>query len=46
VATAATGIFVATLTASAKPADQYVAIKKPIGAALVVSVASGVLWGA
>jgi hypothetical protein len=46
VSTAATGIFVATLTADAKPADQYVAIKKPVGAALVVSAASGALWGA
>jgi hypothetical protein len=46
VSTAATGIFVATLTDDAKPADQYVAIKKPVGAALVVSAASGTTWGA
>jgi hypothetical protein len=46
VVTAATGIFVGVLTDSAKPADQYVAIKKPLGAGIVVSAASGVNWGA
>jgi hypothetical protein len=46
VVTAATGIFVGVLTDSAKPADQYVAIKRPLGAGIVVSAASGVNWGA
>jgi hypothetical protein len=44
VATAATGIFKATLVASANPADQYVAVKNPVGAGLVVSAASGTNW--
>lgn len=42
--TAATGIFVATLVASANPTDQYVAVKKPIGTGAVVSSASGTNW--
>lgn len=46
VVTAASGIFTADLEDTAKPADQYVAVKKPLGAGVVVSVASGVLWGA
>lgn len=46
VVTAETGIFVATLTDEAKPADQYVALKKPVGAGLIVSTASATHWGA
>lgn len=44
VATAATGIFAATLVDSANPTDQYVAVKKPLGASLAVSGASGTNW--
>lgn len=44
VATASTGIFAATLVASANPTDQYVAVKSPLGAAVVVSAASGTNW--
>lgn len=44
VATAATGIFAATLVASANPVDQYVACKAPLGAAIIVSVVSGTNW--
>jgi hypothetical protein len=43
--TAATGIFAGTLTDTAKPADQYVAVRKPVGATLKVSTASGTSWG-
>lgn len=39
-----TEIDVATLVASANPADQYVAVKKPLGAGVVVSGASGTHW--
>lgn len=42
--TAATGIFTATLVDSANPADQYVAVKKPVGPGLVVSAISGTNW--
>lgn len=42
--TADTGIFVATLVDSANPVDQYVAVKKPLGSALVISEASGTNW--
>jgi len=41
--TAATGIFKATAVASANPADQYVAVAKPLGG-VVVSEASGTNW--
>jgi hypothetical protein len=44
VVTNADGIFKATLVDSANPADQYVAVKKPLGAGLIVSAASGVNW--
>ena len=44
VVTAATGIFAATLVASANPADQYVAVKNPVGAGLSVSAVSGTNW--
>lgn len=44
IVTAATGIFVGTLVDSGNPADQYVAVKKPIGAGVVVSEASGTNW--
>lgn len=44
VATAATGIFVATLVASANPADQYVAVRSPIGGTVVMSEVSGTNW--
>lgn len=44
VQTAASGIFAATLVASANPADQYVAVKKPMSAELVVSAVSGTNW--
>jgi hypothetical protein len=46
VLTHTTGVFVGSLTDSAKPADQYVAVKKPIGAALKMSAATAALWGA
>jgi hypothetical protein len=46
VLTHTTGVFVGSLTDTAKPADQYVAVKKPIGAALKVSAATAALWGA
>ena len=46
VATASTGIFVAALVDSAKPADQRVAVKAPVGASVIVSAASGTSWGA
>lgn len=42
--TAATGIFTATAVDSANPADQYVAVRKPLGDAVVVSDASGSNW--
>lgn len=45
VATASTGIFAASLVDTAKPADQRVAVKSPLGAAVVVSAASGTSWG-
>lgn len=44
IATAASGIFTATLVASANPADQYVACKNPTGAAVTVSEVSGTNW--
>lgn len=44
VATAATGIFAATLVDSANPADQYVACKAPLGAEIIVSEVSGTNW--
>lgn len=46
VLTAATGIAVLTLTDTAKPADQYWVVQKPVGGDLVVSAATGALWGA
>ena len=42
--TAATGIFTATLVDSANPTDQYVVVKKPVSAGVVVSAASGTNW--
>lgn len=44
VATAATGIFTATLVDSANPTDQYVVAKKPLGAGVIVSDVSGTNW--
>lgn len=44
VQTAATGIFTATLVASANPADQYAAASLPTTGAVVVSGASGTNW--
>jgi hypothetical protein len=44
--TASTGILVINAVASAKPADQYLVVKKPSGAGVVVSAASGTNWGA
>lgn len=44
VQTAATGIFVATLVASANPTDQYVTVVHPLTGALTVSAASGTNW--
>lgn len=44
VVTATTGIFSATLVDSANPADQYVVVRKPVGAGVVVSAASGTNW--
>lgn len=44
VVTAATGIFEATLVASANPADQYVVCKRPLTGGLVVSAVSGTNW--
>lgn len=38
------GVFVGTLVDSANPADQYVAVKKPVLPGYVVSAASGVNW--
>ncbi len=46
VVTAATGIFTAALTDTAAPADQYVAMKAPLGAGVIVSTASATSWGA
>jgi hypothetical protein len=46
VVTAATGIFAASLVDTAKPADQYVVARRPAGAGVVVSAASGTSWGA
>lgn len=46
VATNASGEFIGILTDTAKPADQYVCVIHPLNGQPVVSVASGVLWGA
>lgn len=46
VSTAATGIAVINAVDSAKPADQYVVVKNPIGGTVTVSAASGTSWGA
>lgn len=46
VVTAATGVFTASLVDTAKPADQYVTVRKPGGGSVVVSAASGTSWGA
>lgn len=46
VATNPGGEFVGILTDTAKPADQYVCVVHPLNGKPVVSVASGVLWGA
>ena len=45
VATAATGIFEATLTATTEPADQYGVVVRPGGDGIVVSAVSGANWG-
>lgn len=42
--TAATGIFVGTLVASANPADQYVCVAHPITATPIASAVSGTNW--
>ena len=42
--TAATGIFTATLVDSGNPADQYVAVKNPVGPGLTISAVSGTNW--
>lgn len=44
VQTGASGTFVATLVASANPADQYVVASHPLTGALTVSAASGSNW--
>ncbi len=43
--TAATGILVLNLVASAKPADQYFCVRLPGSGKLIVSAASGANWG-
>lgn len=43
--TDANGVFVGTLTDTAKPATEYVCVKKPGRASLKVSAVSGVTWG-
>lgn len=40
------GVLVGSAVASAKPADQYIAVKNPVTGAVVVSAASGANWGA
>lgn len=42
--TAATGIFVGTLVASANPTDQYVVVQLPFGFGRVISAVSGTNW--
>lgn len=44
VQTGAAGTFVATLVASANPADQYVVVSHPVTGDLTVSAASGTNW--
>jgi len=44
VQTAATGIFAATLVASANPTDQYVVVQHPVTGALTISAVSGGNW--
>jgi hypothetical protein len=44
VQTAASGIFVATLVASANPTDQYAAVSLPLTGNVIVSSASGTNW--
>ena len=46
VTTAATGIFAGSLTDTNTPADQYMVVQNPATGEIVVSVASGTLWGA
>ena len=44
--TNASGVLVASAVASAKPADQYIAVKNPATGKVIVSAASGTNWGA
>jgi len=44
VTTAASGIFAATLVASANPTDQYVVVVHPLSGQHIVSAASGTNW--
>lgn len=39
------GVLVLSAVASAKPADQYLAVKHPLTGKLIVSAASGLNWG-
>lgn len=43
--TAATGIFAGTITDTSETATLYVAVKRPIGAGVIVSAVSGTTWG-
>lgn len=40
------GVLVISAVASAKPADQYIAVKHPVTGKVIVSAASGANWGA
>ncbi|MCF8533038.1 MAG: hypothetical protein K9G48_08550 [Reyranella sp.] len=44
--TDANGVLVISAVASAKPADQYIAVKHPLTGKVLVSAASGANWGA
>lgn len=46
VLTNSSGVFVGSLTATAKPATEYVVVRRPFGGELVYSAASGTNWGA
>jgi len=45
VLTAATGIFTGNLTDTAEPQDQYIVVKKPVGAGITVSAISAGKFG-
>lgn len=45
VLTAATGIFTGTLTDTAKPQDQFIVVKNPLGSGITVSVVSAGKFG-